>query len=595
MTRTQAIQTAALAFLSALAAADPPAALPPTPTNAQLAWQRAELTLFIHFGPNTFTDREWGDGGEDPDVFHPTELDCRQWARTAREAGFKLAILTAKHHDGFCLWPTAQTEHCVRSSDWQDGRGDVMRAFVDAFRAEGLKVGFYLSPWDRHDKRYGTPAYNDYFVAQLRELLTGYAPIDEVWFDGAREGEGTPYDWKRIYQTVYDLAPQALIAIMGPDVRWVGNESGVARVGESSVQPASDAHAALGRAGPVWHPAECDVSIRPGWFWHASEDGKVKGLDTLVDIYFKSVGRNSVLLLNVPPNREGRFADPDVRRLREFGAAIRDLHASELARSPDATASASDTRGGGEFAAGSALDGDLDTYWATPDDARSAALTLDLGAERAFNVVNVQEEIRLGERVRAYRVDAWIDDDWQEIGRGTIIGQRNLLRTRAVSSRRVRLVIEQAAAGPAIAEFGLMSSPFRRGHPSGSLARGKPATASDVHGGSVVYAAAGAFDDDEETRWATNDGVSACWIEVDLGTPQPLARLEVAEWGRVRRFELLVRDTAEQEWATAHKGTTLGPKFAADFPPVRARFVRLNILEAEKPPTINEIRLFGPK
>ncbi|MCX7006821.1 MAG: alpha-L-fucosidase, partial [Kiritimatiellaeota bacterium] len=290
---------------------------PPVPSPEQLAWQRMELTMFLHFGVNTFSDREWGTGKEEEQSFNPTALDCRQWARTAKAAGFKLLILTAKHHDGFCLWPTKLTEHCVRNSPWKNGQGDVARKFVEACHAEGLKVGLYLSPWDRNNPKYGSDAYNDYFVGQLTELLTNYGPVDEMWFDGAcgegPNGKKQVYDWPRYYATIRKLMPHALIAISGPDIRWVGNESGVARLGEKSAQ----------RGGtPRCAPAECDVSIRPGWFYHATEDAKVKSLAKLIEIYFASVGRNSSLLLNVPPDRRGLMAEPDVARLKEFGEVV---------------------------------------------------------------------------------------------------------------------------------------------------------------------------------------------------------------------------------------------------------------------------------
>ncbi|MCE5327489.1 MAG: alpha-L-fucosidase [Planctomycetaceae bacterium] len=424
-----------------------PLPLPPVPSAEQLAWQRMELTMFLHFGVNTFTDREWGDGKEAPALFNPSQLDARQWARTAKDAGFKLMILTAKHHDGFCLWPTKYTEHCVRSSPWKGGKGDVVREFVDACRAEGLEVGLYLSPWDRNNPAYGTDRYNDYFVNQLTELLANYGPVEEMWFDGAC-GEGPSghkqvYDWDRYYATIRKLAPRALIAICGPDIRWVGNESGVAVVGESSVK------------GKAWYPAECDVSIRPGWFYHAAEDGKVKSLATLMDIYFSSVGRNGGLLLNVPPDRRGLIADGDVARLKELGAAIGGLKEGRLLPK-DVTANA---KRGDDFEAGKAADGDLDTFWATDDAARTGWLELDFGTTRQFNVVNVQEAIRLGERVSGYRIDVEADGRWITLARGSVIGQRNLHRLKTTAARRIRLVIEDAKACPAIAEFSAHLAP----------------------------------------------------------------------------------------------------------------------------------------
>src|SRR5260221_3671197 len=306
----------------------------PVPSKAQLAWQRDELALFLHFGVNTFTDREWGDGREDPGIFAPTALDARQWARAARAAGCRAMILTAKHHDGFCLWPSRTTSHSVAGSPWRDGKGDVVREFVDACRGEGLRPGLYCSPWDRHEPTYGdSRRYNELYRDQLTELLTQYGPIHEVWFDGAN-GEGPNgrrqlYDWPRMFRLVRRLQPEAVVfSDAGPDVRWIGNEHGEAGDPNwSTVDPAAVPYPgasgdAVTRAlqhgdpaGAVWRPGETDTSIRPGWFYHPAEDGRVKPLEQLVELYFTSVGRNSKLLLNVPPTREGRLHPIDVARL----------------------------------------------------------------------------------------------------------------------------------------------------------------------------------------------------------------------------------------------------------------------------------------
>lgn len=431
-------------------AAEPPAPCLPVPTPQQLAWQRDELALFVHFTVNAFTNREWGDGKEDPAIFNPKELDAGQWARTAREAGFKLAILTAKHHDGFCLWPSRHTEHSVKSSPWKDGKGDVMREFVDAFRGEGIKIGFYLSPWDRHEPRYADPpAYDEYFKAQLRELLTEYGPMTEVWFDGAGS-EGHVYDWDGYYALIRELQPDALIAICGPDIRWVGNEDGVARETEWSVQPRGDEQ--------VWYPAECDVSIRPGWFWHQAQDDRVKSLEHLIDIYYKSVGRNSVLLLNVPPNDKGLFPEPDVARLREWRDVLDRTFAEDLAAGRMAVAG--HVRGGADaYAAARAVDGRWDTYWATDDEVTASWLEVDLGRPETFNVSCAQEHIALGQRVEAYRIETWDGAAWKPLVSGTTIGHKKLDRFPDVTAQRVRLVIEKSRACPLISTFGLYRAP----------------------------------------------------------------------------------------------------------------------------------------
>ena len=317
------------------------------PTPQQYAWQQMELTAFLHFGINTFTGREWGDGKEDPALFNPSELDAEQWVRTLKEAGFKMVLLTAKHHDGFCLWPTATTKHSVASSPWKNGQGDVVKELRAACDKYDMKFGVYLSPWDRNAKCYGdSPRYNDFFIRQLTELLTNYGEVHEVWFDGANgegpNGKKQVYDWDAFYQTIQRLQPKAVMAIMGDDVRWVGNEKGVGRetewnatvltpgiyarsqennkrLGVFSKAEDLGSRKILEKATELfWYPSEVDVSIRPGWFYHAEEDGKVKSLKHLSDIYFQSVGYNSVLLLNIPPDRRGLIHEADIKRLKEF-------------------------------------------------------------------------------------------------------------------------------------------------------------------------------------------------------------------------------------------------------------------------------------
>jgi len=382
------------------------------PTPEQAAWQDWEFIGFAHFGMNTFTDREWGEGNEDPGLFNPTALDARQWVRALKAAGIKLLILTAKHHDGFCLWPSKYTGHSVKNSPWRGGRGDVVREVADACREGGMKFGVYLSPWDRHEPTYGSPAYNEFFRNQLRELLTDYGPMAEVWFDGAcgegPSGRKQEYDWGSYYQLVRELQPHALIAICGPDIRWVGNESGVARENESSVQPAG------GEGQPErWHPAECDVSIRPGWFYHPAEDDKVKTLDQLLDIYYKSVGRNAVLLLNVPPDRRGLIHENDAKRLAELGAEIERRFGRSVA----------ETEGRGDV------------------------LELALEGPVVIDHAVVMEDIREGERVREYvvegvpagRVEGVTDGGWRELCKSGIIGHKRIAQFEPAVVSRVRL------------------------------------------------------------------------------------------------------------------------------------------------------------
>lgn len=536
----------------------------PVPTPEQLAWQQMELTMFCHFGVNTFTDREWGEGREEEKIFNPSELDCSQWAAAAKAGGFKLMILTAKHHDGFCLWPSKFTEHCVRNSPWKDGKGDVVGDFVAACRAAGIKVGLYLSPWDRHEKVYGTDAYNDYFCNQLTELLSNYGQIDEVWFDGAcgegPNGKKQVYDWKRYYALIRKLQPHALIAIMGPDIRWVGNESGFAREGESSVKNANEHQQDRAVGGKAWHPAECDVSIRPGWFYHEREDAKVKSIEHLMDIYFKSVGRNSVLLLNVPPDRRGLFAAPDVLRLREFGATIRNLFTNEIARG-------------------------------------TANGVVEFGGEKTFNLANVQEDIAKGERVKAYHIEVRSGGTWKPVARGTVIGNRNLHRLADATGDAAKLVIDKCDGDPLVTWSLHLAKPVG---PWGmttsfSLTAGKPAEASNVHGNSTEFGGDKACDGDRNTRWATDDATRACTLEVDLLKDEAIGRVAISELqARITKFQIEYRGDRNAPWQTAYAGGKAGTDFRADFPPVSARYVRLNILDASFAPTIWEFELFPP-
>jgi alpha-L-fucosidase len=413
----------------------------PRPTQAQLDWQRDELAMFLHFGVNTFSDREWGDGREDPRSFAPRSLDARQWARAARDAGFRAIVLTAKHHDGFCLWPTRTTTHSVAASGFRGGHGDVVREFVDACRAEGLKPGLYLSPWDRNNPLYGDSGrYNNLYVDQLTELLTRYGPIAEVWFDGANgegpNGKKQTYDWPRVFATVRRLQPNAVMfSDAGPDVRWCGNERGVAgdpnwsTVNPSVVTyPGADAPGvteALQHGDPhgsVWRPAEVDVSIRPGWFHHASEDTRVRTVDDLMDLYFTSVGRNGKLLLNVPPTREGLLHATDVGRLRQFRERRDALFGEDLVRARR-------------------------HEWRVVD-ARTARLEIDLSEPVTVSVARIAEPIARGQRVARYVLEGADGDTWRNLSSGTTIGYAKLDRFTPTRVRRMRLSIDDAVAPP---------------------------------------------------------------------------------------------------------------------------------------------------
>ena len=423
------------------------------PTPQQLEWQQMELTAFLHFGINTFTGREWGDGKENPALFNPTDFDAEQWVRSLKEAGFKMAILTAKHHDGFCLWPTKTTGHSVAASPWKDGKGDVVRELRDACDKYGIKFGVYLSPWDRNASCYGdSPKYNEFFIEQLTELVTNYGEVHEVWFDGANgegpNGKKQEYDWTAILSTIRRLQPRAVTAIMGDDVRWVGNERGLGRETEWSatvLTPGTYARCeeqnkALGVKATskdlggrdmlvnakelFWYPSEVDVSIRPGWFYHQQEDNQVKSLKHLTDIYFKSVGYNSVLLLNIPPDQRGRISDADVNRLKEFADYRKEIFADNRVK------------------------GGLKAWTARPGDTR----VYQLKPKSEINVVMLREDISKGQRMEAFTVEALTADGWKEIAKGTTVGYKRLIRIPAVEARQLRVKVDACRLAANISE-----------------------------------------------------------------------------------------------------------------------------------------------
>ncbi|MEO6709500.1 MAG: alpha-L-fucosidase [Planctomycetota bacterium] len=447
----------------------------PIPEPRQLAWQELEYYAFVHFNMNTFTGREWGDGSESPALFAPSALDCRQWARVAKSAGMKGIILTAKHHDGFCLWPSKFSEHTVAHSPWREGHGDVVRELSEACREAGLRMGVYLSPWDRNCAVYGdSPKYNDYYAAQLEELLTRYGEIFEVWWDGAcgegPNGKRQVYDFERFTQIVRRLQPSAVIfSDIGPDIRWVGNESGFAGDTCWSMLDTEGFARGIGAppttslnegdiSGPRWVPAECDVSIRPGWYYHAEQDGELKSVDHLFDLYERSVGHNGSLLLNLPVDRRGLVHENDAARLVELRQRIEATYDIDLAHG--ARALASETRGSGaRFAAEKLVDGDPKTFWAANDGATSAILTLELAQPVLVERVVLREPIALGQRVARFFVEGRVEGRWRRIGEGTTIGNKRILRTEALVMDAVRLTIEESRAAPALSAFELAALP----------------------------------------------------------------------------------------------------------------------------------------
>lgn len=411
------------------------------PTPQQLEWQDMELNMFCHFGPNTFTGLEWGEGTEAEDIFNPTDLDCRQWARTAKAAGFKGIIITGKHHDGFCLWPNPVSKHTVRESSWRGGRGDVLKELSEACAEEGIKFGIYISPWDRHDPSYGTEAYNEVFRQTLESALSGYGPVFEQWFDGAcgegPNGKRQVYDWELFHSEVFKWQPQAVIfSNIGPGCRWVGNERGEAgRTSWSTFSP--DLHGALHEelpgdyesyltqgdaGGEAWIPSETDVSIRPGWFWKESENSQVKSVKQLLDIYYKSVGRNSLLLLNVPPDTRGRIHEIDSVRLMEFRQALDNIFADNLALEQ--------RREGNTW-------------------------TVKVRPGKPFNRVVLQEDIAKGQRISAFTVEVETADGWAPLAQETTVGRKRILLVPQTSCETLRVRVTDALAKPLLKDIGL--------------------------------------------------------------------------------------------------------------------------------------------
>ena len=471
-----------LALLPACKEVPEPAACGPCPTEDQITWQEMERTAFIHFSMNTFNDVEWGYGDVPPETFNPTNLDCNQWVSVCKQAGIKGIILTAKHHDGFCLWPTATTEYSVKHSPWRDGKGDLVRELSDACHKQGLKFGIYLSPWDRNAACYGTPEYIDMFRAQLTELLTNYGDIFEVWFDGANGGTGyyggaredrsvdrkNYYDWPNTIALVRKLQPHAMIfGDGGPDVRWCGNEEGW--VGETNwstlrrdeVYPGWPLYEQLRYGhedGTHWVPAEVNVSTRPGWFYHASEDHKVKTLPQLLDIYYHSIGRNGLSLINFPIDKRGLIHPNDSAAMVRLQQAIEADFAVNVAE--NAKVEASNVRGNSrKFKAANVTDNDKNSYWATDDGVTQAVLTITLDKPTEINRFVVEEYIRLGQRVMGFVVEAMVDGQWKILDTQSTIGYRRILRLPTVTTDKVRFTITDAKECPLISRIALYHAP----------------------------------------------------------------------------------------------------------------------------------------
>jgi len=451
-----------LCLLTACNNLKPPKPFGPIPTKQQLAWQELEYYAFVHFNMNTFTGVEWGDGREHPEKFNPTHFDAAQWVRIFKAAGMKGVIITAKHHDGFCLWPSAYTTHSVKRSPWQNGNGDVLRELSTAAKKYGLQFGIYLSPWDRNAPEYGdSPKYNEMYMNQIREVLTQYGDVFEFWFDGANgegpNGKKQVYDWPAFHATVRKYAPNAVMfSDGGPDVRWIGNEDGYAGETNWSLLRGAEVYAGYpkyqelieGHAdGTHWIPGEVDVSIRPGWYYRASEDEKVKSVEKLRNIYYESVGRNANLLLNIPVDVRGLVHPNDSTALMELRRRIDEDFRTNLA---DGASVIGDTQRGRKYAASNVLDQNFNSYWTTKNAAKAGHLELTFRSSVTLNTILLQEYIALGQRVEKFSIEAWINNEWKNVANGTTIGYKRILRFPEVQTQKVRVKIEQARACPLI-------------------------------------------------------------------------------------------------------------------------------------------------
>ena len=454
----------------------PPQPLLPVPSSAQMAWHEMEMNAFVHFTTNTFTDKEWGFGDEKPSLFNPTQLNINQWISTLKETGFKGAILTTKHHDGFCLWPSRYTDHSVKNSPLQNGKADIVKEFSDACKKQGLKFGIYLSPWDRNRSDYGSDSYVEYYRNQLKELFNAYGPVFEMWFDGANGGDGyygganekrkiigaSYYDWPTTLNIVREIEPNVIFfSDAGPSVRWVGNENG--RAGETNwntITPdtlfagQSDINDLLNTGsenGTHWIPAETDVSIRPGWFYHAKEDSLVKTPEQLVEIYLTSVGRGSTLLLNVPPDKRGLFHEQDVKALRGFRTLLDHEFKTNFALNSGVEASS--YRGNSKkYSPENLTDGNKETYWTTDDSVTTASLVLHLEKPQSVKYILLKEYIQLGQRIKSFHIEIEKEGVWKKVAEATTIGYKRILKIEPVLTNKIRISITSAKACPIISD-----------------------------------------------------------------------------------------------------------------------------------------------
>lgn len=490
MKRQALILLLLLAALVPVAGQAPPKPYGVLPTEPQLRWHEMEMYVLVHFGMDTYTDKEWGYGDEDPAIFNPVPFDANQIVQTAKAGGFKGVVVVAKHHDGFCLWPTKTTEHNITKSPWKNGKGDIIKEFQQACEKAGMKLGLYCSPWDRNSPAYGTYEYVRIYREQLKELYENYGPLFISWHDGANGGDGyyggarefrqidrtTYYGWDTTWAITRAMQPGAvLFGDVGPDVRWVGNEEGFAgetswatytpRAPDEGKIPANGYvkywEATEGtRNGQYWMPAECDVPLRPGWFYHAAQDEQVKSPYTLLDLYYKSVGRGANLDLGIAPNREGLLHANDVKAMTEFGRLVQQIFSVNLAKGAKLTASNIRGKNAAQYGPTFLLDNDRYSYWATDDNVLSPWLVADLGANKTFNVIRLRENIKLGQRISSVAIDAFQNNQWKQIAAATSIGANRLIRLpQHITTNKVRVRITGADACIALSDFGLFKEP----------------------------------------------------------------------------------------------------------------------------------------
>ena len=641
------LMAASLMLISSLDAA-PPEPYGATPTRAQIEWHKLEQYAFCHFTINTFTGKEWGYGDESPQLFNPTGFDADQIVLAAKSAGMKAFILTCKHHDGFCLWPTKTTKHNISASPWKNGKGDLVKEFADASRRHGLKFGVYLSPWDRNNEHYGTPDYIKIFRAQLTELLTNYGEVFEVWFDGANGGDGfyggkretrkidrlTYYDWPGTWKLAESIQPQAVImSDIGPGVRWIGNEHGHAKypcwatftpegrngnppgIGESKYQLNEGGTA----DGKYWIPGECDVSIRPGWFYHENQNSKVRTPANLLDLYFASVGRGASFLLNLPPSQKGQMHPNDVYALKGYGEALQKLFAKNYTDGSTATASVTRNADAGEnFSPSQVLDDSASTYWATPDGTKQASLTIELDGAQTFDVIRLREPIALGQRIRKFNVEVKVNGQWQPwVTNGSSIGAHTLFRENAVTATTVRVNITESAACPLLSEVSLWKLPANV--PNTLPAVVKPGTIAKntwrakAEFESAAHPAHHAVDGNPNTFWCTHDGTARKHnvpqtLTIDLGKTETFSAVEVTP--RQDGIAHAVVDRYRIQWST--DGKSWSPAIEGEFSNIRnnpiaqtvelkrtvnaryLKFTALRVLEKDNV-TVAEITLIKPR